>query len=132
MVFLAEELAEEQADHLAVADHVAGFLQAPRLGGVEQGADDHGLARQPARLGDEVADHGQGDVGLQQGQAHLAQGLVDVLFRKDAPAGEPVEDTGKSLAEAVEHEVRGSLSSKRNSPPWTITSTGGLAVLVLP
>ena len=42
-------------------------------------------------LGDEVADHRQGDVGLEQGHADLAHRLVDVLLGQHAAAGEPVE-----------------------------------------
>jgi hypothetical protein len=38
-VFRLEEFAQQQSDNLAIADHVAGVLQGPRLRGVEQGAD---------------------------------------------------------------------------------------------
>ena len=42
-------------------------------------------------LGDEVAGHRQGDVSLQQGHAHLAQGLVDVLVGQHAATAQAVE-----------------------------------------
>ena len=38
-------------------------------------------------LGDEVAHHGQGHVGVEQGEADLAQGLADVGFGQRAAAG---------------------------------------------
>jgi hypothetical protein len=59
------------------------------------GADraDHRLARGLfLGLGDEIADHRQGDVGLEQGDAHLAQGLIDVLLGQHATTAETVED----------------------------------------
>ena len=53
VIFRAQQLAQQQADHFAVADHVAGVLERPRLGRVEQRADDDRAAGQAARLGDE-------------------------------------------------------------------------------
>jgi hypothetical protein len=59
----------------------------------------HGLAGGAlARLGDEVLDHRQGDVGLEQGHAHLAHRLVDVGRGQHAPAGQPVEHPVQSVA----------------------------------
>ena len=51
-----------------------------------------------AGLGDEVLDNRQGDVGVQQGQTNLAQGLVNVLFRQHAATGQPVKDACQSFA----------------------------------
>ena len=51
-----------------------------------------------AGLGDEVLDNRQGDVGVQQGQTNLAQGLVNVLFRQHAATGKPVKDSCQSFA----------------------------------
>ena len=51
-----------------------------------------------ARLGDEVAHHGQGHVGVEQGQAHFAQRFVHVGGRQHAATGQPVEDTRQTIA----------------------------------
>src|SRR5262249_60304469 len=45
------------------------------------------------------------DVGFQQGHPHLAQGLLDVLLRQPAKATEPVEDSGQTTGQAVEHRL---------------------------
>ena len=49
----------------------------------------HGLR---ADIVDELLDDGEGDVGLEQRHADLAQGLVDVLLGQGAATGETVED----------------------------------------
>jgi hypothetical protein len=51
-----------------------------------------------ARPGDEIARHRQRDIGLEQGQAHLAQRLFDVLLRQQAATAQPVEDPRQPLA----------------------------------
>ncbi len=43
------------------------------------------------------------DVSLQQGQPHLAEGLLDVLFRQSAVAAQTVEDAGQTTGQTVEH-----------------------------
>ena len=48
-------------------------------------------------LGNELAHDRQGDVGLEQGHADLAQGLVDILLRQDALAAEAVKDAGEPI-----------------------------------
>ena len=53
VILRAQQLAQQQADHLAVADHVARVLQRSRLRRVEQRAHDDRRAREAARLGDE-------------------------------------------------------------------------------
>src|SRR5215470_251899 len=45
------------------------------------------------------------DVGFQQGHPHFAQGLLDVLLRQPAKATEPVEDSGQTTGQAVEHRL---------------------------
>ena len=45
------------------------------------------------------------DVGLQQGHAHFAQGLLDVLLRQPAESAEPIEDAGQTIGQAIEHRV---------------------------
>ena len=53
MIFRAQQLAQYQADHIPVADHVAGIFQRLGFRGIEQRADHDRSARQPAHLGDE-------------------------------------------------------------------------------
>ena len=79
--------------------------------------------------GDEVLDHGQGDVGLQQGHAHLAHRLGNVLFGQGAAAGDPVKDACQSLVQSLEHQNLKS-RTKRPQPQRTITSAGGLSRLI--
>ncbi|OIQ83357.1 hypothetical protein GALL_348340 [mine drainage metagenome] len=45
---------------------------------------------------DEVLDHGQGDVGLQQGHAHFAHRVLDVLFGQACLAAQGFDDAGKA------------------------------------
>src|SRR6185436_9833822 len=77
---------------------------------------DHLLARrqrlqhvQAHRLDADALDEGlhdlEIDVGLQQGHAHLAQGLLDVLLRQPAESAEPIEDAGQAIGQAIEHRV---------------------------
>ena len=95
----------------ALGDIAAQHLDQAVIGDLHHlvgGADraDHLFAGGPfLGLGDELADDGQGDVGLEQGDTHLAQGFVDVLFREHAPPGEAVEDPGKPICQCVEHAV---------------------------
>jgi hypothetical protein len=66
------------------------------VGGLDRA--DHRLAGGlHAGLVDEVPHHRQGDVGFQQGHAHLAHGRVDVLLGQHAAAGEPVEDAREAF-----------------------------------
>jgi hypothetical protein len=63
--------------------------------------------RGAGRLGlhalDEVARHGQGDIGLQQRHAHLAQGGGHVLGLSAPCLGQPVEDAAEALGQGFEH-----------------------------
>ena len=52
---------------------------------------------------DEALDDLEVDVGFEEGHAHLAEGLVDILLRQPAVAAEPVEDTREASGQAVEH-----------------------------
>ena len=56
-----------------------------------------------ADVGDEVLHHGQGDVGVQQGEADLAQGVGDVGLVQRAAAAQAVEDAGETAGKAFEH-----------------------------
>jgi len=97
------------------------------VGGLDR-ADDVLAGGALLGLGDELPHHRQGDVGLQQGHAHLAQRLVDVRLRQHATAGQPVEDACQPLAKGLEHPPL--QSTKRHEPPCAITRTGGLSALV--
>jgi hypothetical protein len=55
--------------------------------------------------GDEVLDDRQGDVGLEQGHAHFAHRLGDVLFGQGAAAGDPVENACQPLVQSLEHSL---------------------------
>ena len=58
----------------------------------------------------EVLDHLEVDVRLEQRQADLAHGGIDVGLTDPAPAGQAVECLAQSLAERVEHgRVRSSV-----------------------
>ena len=52
---------------------------------------------------DELLDHGEVDVGLEQGQADLAHGLGDVVLGQAALASEAVEGGAEAIRERVEH-----------------------------
>ena len=55
------------------------------------------------RLVDELARHGQRDVGFEQRDAHLAHRRTHVCLGQRTPAAKAVEDTAKSIAQAFEH-----------------------------
>ena len=57
------------------------------------------------RLVDELADHRQGDVGLEQGDPHLAHRGPDVGLVERAAAAQPVEDGAEAVAQTVEHAL---------------------------
>ncbi len=52
---------------------------------------------------DEALDDLEVDVGLEEGDAHLAEGLDDILLRQPAESAEPVENTREATSQAVEH-----------------------------
>ena len=52
---------------------------------------------------DEVPGDGERDVGLQKGDADLAQGGLDVLFGKGALFRQPVEDAGETFGKIFKH-----------------------------
>ena len=55
---------------------------------------------------DEAADDPDVDVGLEQGDADLAQHLVDVVLGQAALAAEPLEDAVEAVGQCVEHAAR--------------------------
>ena len=54
-------------------------------------------------LVDEILDHRQRDIGLQQRHAHFAQRLLDVLLAQARLAGNPAQGLGKSFTQGVKH-----------------------------
>ena len=54
---------------------------------------------------DELAHHRQGDVGLQQGHAHLAQGLLDVVLGQAALTAQVVQYLGEAALQVLEHAL---------------------------
>ena len=52
---------------------------------------------------DEIAGDREGDVGLEKGDADLAQGGFDVILGEGTLLGQPVEDTGQAFGEIFKH-----------------------------
>ncbi len=67
-------------------------------GGQHLGAD--GAFLDP---GDEILDDGEGDVGVQHGEADFAQGLGHVGFGQRPAFAEAVENRGEFSRQRVEH-----------------------------
>src|SRR2546422_869771 len=87
----AEELDQLIVDHL---DDLLGRRQRP------QDVLAHGLLPHAV---DEGADDFEVDVGLEEGDAHLAQGLLDVFLRQAAAAAQAVEDRLQARAQGIQH-----------------------------
>ena len=66
-------------------DHLAGRDRAQHIGADRLDAD----------LVDELLDDRQGDIGLNQGDAYLAQRFADIRFRQRAAFAQPLEDVAK-------------------------------------
>ncbi len=97
-------LAAEDADELLVDDlH-------DLLGGVQR-LGDLGAARPLLDVGDERADDGEGDIGLEQGDTGLASRGVDVRLGQAALAPEVFESRAKAVGESIEHGARRSSGS---------------------
>ena len=86
----------EQRDELVVDD-----LDDLLAGG--EALEDVGADGLLADARDEVLDDLEVDVGLEQGEADLAHGGVDIGFADPAAAGQGAEGLAQALAEAVEH-----------------------------
>ncbi len=85
-------------------DHLLGR----RERGQDFGADGLG-----ADVLDEVVDDLEVDVGLEQGDANLAQGFGDVLFGERALAAKVLEDALQFVSEVLKHGSSSSLPEKR-------------------
>jgi hypothetical protein len=70
----------------------------------------------PQRLfldtGDEVAHHGQGHVGFQQGHAHLAQHVLHVGFGDAGLAADFLDEAGEFVGEGGGHGTAAAWRSK--------------------
>ena len=84
---LDQRVVDDLDDHLARRDRADDVLADGLLGD----------------LVDEIARHRQRDVGLEQGDAHLAHRRAHVGLRQRAAAAELVEHAAKAIAQAVEH-----------------------------
>jgi len=51
----------------------------------------------------ELLDHRQGHIGLQQGHAHFAQGIGDIGFSQSSLALQRLHDAGKAVGQVIEH-----------------------------
>ena len=88
-------------------------------------ADDLFADSTHAHLLDEILDHRQGDVRLQQRDPDLAQGFVHVLVGQRAAAGQAVKDTAKTFAQGVEHGVFSPHDAQSRKAPLSEISPGG-------
>jgi hypothetical protein len=74
-----------------------------------QAADDFLSQRLVTNSSDKVTHHRQCNVGLEQGHAHFAQSILDVVFTDASFAAQRFEDTGKPRRQVIEHEWGGIL-----------------------
>ena len=86
----------EEGDELVVDD--LDDLFGGREGGGDLGAEGAG-----ADVIDQIGDDGKRDIGLDEGDADLAQGVTDVLIGDGALAAQGLEGTLKFVAEGLEH-----------------------------
>ena len=91
-----EVLAAEGVDQLVVDDLDDLLGRAQALGQVEP----DGLLLDAS---DNPLDHAEVDVGLEEGEADLAQDLVDLLLAQPPPAAQALEDPLEPIGECVEH-----------------------------
>jgi hypothetical protein len=74
------------------------------------------LGAEGARAGplDEILDHGQRHVGLEQGHAHLSQRVADVVFRDTATPLQGIAGARQAVGQILEHCFpEGSVASRR-------------------
>jgi hypothetical protein len=69
------------------------------------------------RLVDELADHRQSDVGLEQSDPDFAHRGADVGLGQRAAAAKPIEDGAKAVAQTVEHALLPFTESRPKSLP---------------
>jgi site-specific recombinase XerD len=78
----------------------AAVIRATLVQHLARGETAHHLLAQGllADLIDELLDHGQGDIRLQQRHAHFAHGILDILFGQAALAAQLVKYATKAFA----------------------------------
>ena len=104
--FEARRVFAEQRDQLVA--HDLDDLLGGRERGQHLGADGLG-----ADVLDQVADDVEVDVGLEQGDANLAQGFGDVLFGERALAAKVLEGALQFVCKVLKHRSSSSLPEKR-------------------
>jgi hypothetical protein len=120
--------AREQNDHGRLGAQVQALAGLPHHGhelvvddldeGLPGGQALHHLGAQGARL-DRVCkglDHRHGDIGFEQGHAHLAQGVSDVVLGQASAPAQRVHRLAQAFGQGVEH---GKSSSGEPSPGAT-------------
>ncbi len=70
-----------------------------------------------AHRGEEVADHRQGDIGLEQGHAHLAQRRIDIGLGQRAAPRQPPEDIAQPFCQLLEHRQPIAANSQNAKAP---------------
>jgi hypothetical protein len=92
------ELAAHQSGHFLV-DDLDDLLTR------RQAAHDLLAQRPLLDAGDELLDHLEVDIGLQQGHAHFTQTFGNIFFRKGSVAFETLEDPFQFFAQTVKHGI---------------------------
>ena len=108
LVVLPERGDEIEADALGAAQHVHQRVvdDLDDLLARGDGAQHAGADSLLGYLVDEAAHHRQGNIGLQQGDAHFAHGIANVLFFQRAATTQLVEDATEANRQTVEHATR--------------------------
>jgi hypothetical protein len=79
-------------------------------------------------LSDEVLDHRQRHVGLEQRHANLAQRSIDIRLAESAAPRQPIEDVAEPLAKVLEHgpsEIPQSAAAQHERARARYSRTGG-------
>jgi hypothetical protein len=89
-----------------------------------------GAERALPHAGDELADDLEVDVRLEQGDAHLAEGLVEVLLADGAVRAQLAEDALEAFGQRVEHTATfykngGWKRVRKPSPPAILAIPNG-------
>ena len=70
-----------------------------------------------AHLGDEILHHRQRDIGLEQRDAHLAQGRVDIGLAQRAAPRQPSEDIAQPFGQPLEHQIPMAKTAQNTKAP---------------
>ena len=81
-------------------------------------------------LGDEIAHHRQRHISLEQGNAHLAQGVLNIVFGQTRLTAQGLDDARQALGQVVEHgKFRASLMSEPRVTLAPMRSAFGHSIL---